>query len=279
MENLYNDISFITSEVVIRTYSTSFSRAVSMLEADTRKAIQSIYGFVRLADEIVDSFLLHNQKNLLDKLEQELNDSLKENLSINPILNSFVQTVKKYNIPKDYIFSFLRSMRADLKKKIYKSQSETEEYIYGSAEVVGLMCLRVFLNGESENYSELENYAKKLGSAFQKVNFLRDLKADYEKLNRQYFPDFKKETFNESKKQKLIQNIKCDFIAAMPGIKKLPGKSRFAVLLAYLYFKKLLNKIQRTPAEKIIHKRIRVNNFIKLAITIKAYILYKFNLV
>ena len=279
MDTLYNKISYKTSRLVTKAYSTSFSIAIGMLSPEKQKAIFSIYGFVRFADEIVDTFLSGNQKHLLDSFIRDLNDALKEGISMNPVLHSFVLTLNRYEIPESYIRSFLKSMRLDLEKKEYKNTAETDEYIYGSAEVVGLMCLKVFLDGNHELYKELEKPAMKLGSAFQKVNFLRDLKSDYEKLNRRYFADFRKESFDENAKLKLIHDIENDFNASISGIRKLPGKSRFAVLVAYYYYKKLIRILQNTPAKKIINTRIRVNNGMKFILLIKAYFAYVLNII
>ncbi len=278
MEDLYNKISYKTSRLVTKTYSTSFSKAIGMLSSDKQKAIYSIYGFVRFADEIVDTFLSGNQKQLLDNFIRDLNDALSLGVSMNPVLHSFVLTLNRYKIPTSYIHSFLKSMQMDLVKKEYKNNSETDEYIYGSAEVVGLMCLKVFLDGNEILYKELEKPAMRLGSAFQKVNFLRDLKSDYEKLNRRYFPDFRKESFDENVKLKLIQDIEEDFEASKTGITKLPGKSKFAVMVAYYYYKQLLRKLKNTPAKKIINARIRVSDIRKFTLLIKAYFAYKLDI-
>jgi phytoene synthase len=279
MDNLYNKIAYETSRLITKTYSTSFFISVRMLSPEMRKAIYSIYGFVRFADEIVDTFLASNQSQLLDNFIHDLNDALSQGISMNPVLHSFALTTKRYKIPVSYVKSFLKSMQLDLVKKVYENNSETDEYIYGSAEVVGLMCLKVFLDGNTVLFKELEKQAMKLGSAFQKVNFLRDLKSDYEKLNRQYFSDFNKESFDENNKLKLINNIDADFKAAKTGIKKLPGKSKFAVLIAYYYYRKLLHKLKNTPGEKIISARIRVSGFMKLILLIKVYFVYKLNLI
>lgn len=277
MEYLYDKISYETSRIVTKTYSTSFSISIGMLSPEMRKAIYSIYGFVRFADEIVDTFLSSNQNQLLENLIRDLNDALSQGISMNPVLHSFVLTINRYNIPISYVQSFLKSMHLDLVKKEYKNNSETDEYIYGSAEVVGLMCLKVFLNGSTIPYKELKKQAMSLGSAFQKVNFLRDLKSDYEKLNRRYLPDFNKESFDEKVKLKLIKDIETDFEASKTGIRKLPAKSKFAVLVAYYYYKQLLQKLKNTPAKKIINVRIRVGGFMKFILLIKAYFAYKLN--
>ena len=208
MEKLYHNIAFNTSAMVTKTYSTSFSIAVRMLPSEQRRAIYSIYGFVRFADEIVDTFHDWDNAYLLDKFEQDLNEALEMQISLNPILNSFQQTVRKYNIDRALIDSFLKSMRMDLQKSNYETKEEYQDYIYGSADVVGLMCLKVFVDGDEEKYEQLKDSAMRLGSAFQKVNFLRDLKNDIEILNRSYFPQINISNLDEISKQKIINEIK-----------------------------------------------------------------------
>ena len=277
--DLFSEVAFKTSKIVTKTYSTSFSKSVSMLEDELQNAIYGIYGFVRFADEIVDTFHQNNKKHLLEKFESDLKEALNEGLSLNPVLHSFALTVKKYNIGNDLIDAFLSSMKADLNKQNYNNQSELNEYIYGSADVVGLMCLRVFVKGDVNLYNELKSPAIKLGSAFQKVNFLRDLKADTEGLNRMYFHQLNSGYFNESAKQEIIANIESDFSEAKKGIEKLPGKSKLAVFLAFSYYKNLLQKLKNTPAEKIVSTRIRISDFKKTIILIKAYLKYNLALI
>ena len=279
MKTLYEQTAYKTSRSVTNAYSTSFSLAVRILKTEKRNAIYSIYGFVRLADEIVDTFLDFEQEDLLNEFVNEFKTSFQRKISMNPIIHSFVTTVYKYNISIDLIEAFLNSMRMDLYKSQYHSAYETSEYIYGSAEVVGLMCLKVFTDGNETLYRELKKPASSLGSAFQKVNFLRDLKADYEQLNRTYFSGFERDTFSESHKNQLINEIENEFNEALNGIKKLPGRSKVAVYLAYLYYMQLLNKLLKTPARQIISQRVRVNNFIKLILFIKASLLYKLKLI
>jgi phytoene/squalene synthetase len=264
--------------MVTRTYSTSFSFAVRMLAPEQRRAIYSIYGFVRFADEIVDTFLENDQKQLLDDFEKDLNEAFEHGISLNPILHSFVTTVNKYNIPHQHIDAFMKSMRTDLYKHAYESDAETMEYIHGSAEVVGLMCLKIFVNGSNIHYEELEEPAMKLGSAFQKVNFLRDLKADTEILHRTYFPGLQSDGLHDELKLKLIGDVEDEFREARKGICKLPGRTRLAVIVAYLYYTRLLSKLKKTPAEKIMNERIRVNNVQKLALLFNAMVMYKFRL-
>jgi len=273
----FDSISFKTSKLVTKTYSTSFSIAVSFLNKDMQLAIYSIYGFVRFADEIVDTFHHVNQKLILDNFERDYHEAIENGISLNSVLHSFTLTVKKYNIPAHLIEAFLKSMRADLNKRLYKNHNELNEYIYGSADVVGLMCLMVFVNGDPQLYKKLEKPAMKLGSAFQKVNFLRDLKADIEQLDRRYFPELNKDSFDETTKIYLIQEIESDFHEAMVGIKELPGKSKLAVFIAYVYYKQLLGKLKNTPADRILQTRIRVANPIKLLLLGKACLKYQLN--
>lgn len=277
--DLFSEVAFKTSKIVTKTYSTSFSLAVSMLEDEMQNAIYSIYGFVRFADEIVDTFHQNNKKHLLEKFEDDLKNALPEGLSLNPVLHSFALTVKKYNIDFVLIDAFLSSMKADLNKQNYNNQGELNEYIYGSADVVGLMCLKVFVNGNDDIYNELKSPAIKLGSAFQKVNFLRDLKADTEGLNRTYFHQLNSGHFSDAVKQEIIANIEADFTEAKKGIDKLPGKSKLAVYIAFSYYKNLLKKLKNTPAEKIVSARIRISDSKKMSILIKSYLKYNLGLI
>jgi phytoene/squalene synthetase len=276
--DLFSEVAFKTSKIVTKTYSTSFSIAVSMLENEMQNAINSIYGFVRFADEIVDTFHQNNKKHLLEKFENDLNEALYEGLSLNPVLHSFALTIKKYNIQKDLINAFLSSMKADLNKQNYNSQNELNEYVYGSADVVGLMCLKVFVNGNEKHYNELKSPAIKLGSAFQKVNFLRDLKADTEGLKRIYFHQMNSGNFDDSVKNEIIGNIEADFFEAKKGIAQLPGRSKLAVYIAFSYYQNLLKKLKKTPAGKIASTRIRISDVKKTLILVKSLFQYKFGL-
>lgn len=278
MLELFNNISFKTSNLVTRSYSTSFSNAVRMLDRETRDAIYSIYGFVRFADEIVDTFHTFNKQNLLDKFERDYYYAVENGISLNPILNSFQITVRRYQIPDSLIQAFLNSMKIDLVKQNHNTKSETQKYIYGSAEVVGLMCLKVFVKGDDKSYKELEIPARKLGSAFQKVNFLRDIKDDTELLNRQYFHDTVKSGFNEEIKKKIIDDVEKEFTDSLTGIKKLPANSQVGVLTAYYYYITLLKKIKNTAAEKLMLKRVRVPDFVKILLFLKAFIACKLKL-
>lgn len=271
MADLYTDISFKTSRTVTRSYSTSFSKAVSFLDKDIRDAVYAVYGFVRLADEIVDTFHDFDKKYLLDKFEKEFDDSLKMGISLNPVLNSFIITITKYKIDDELIRAFLKSMKTDLFKTDHNSREETDEYIYGSAEVVGLMCLKIFVRGNNELYNELLIPAKRLGAAFQKLNFLRDIQNDTELLNRKYFHDLVGNRFDESLKLKLTEEIESDFRESVPGIKRLPQNSKLGVLIAYFYYLKLLNIIRKTPAENLLTTRVRVPDFLKMILLIKAW--------
>ena len=279
MKKLFDEVSFKCSVLVTKSYSTSFSMAVKMLAPSIREAIYSIYGFVRFADEIVDSFHGFDKETLINDFENEYYKAQKLGISLNPILNSFQQTVKKYNIEDDLIQSFLKSMKMDLIKSDYNHTKEYEEYIYGSADVVGLMCLKVFVNGNDTKYNELKAEAMRLGSAFQKVNFLRDLKDDNLVLNRNYFPGVNLNSFDENAKDKIIKEIEEDFLVAFQGIKKLPLEAKFGVYTAFVYYKKLLNKLEKTPCHKIGTERIRVSNYTKGLLFANSFVTYKLKLV
>ena len=276
---LYNNVSQKISKLVTRSYSTSFSIAVSFLEPEMQNAIYSIYGFVRFADEIVDSFDNYDKKILLEKFEKDYYEGINNGISLNPILHAFQNIVKIYKIPDELIQAFLASMKMDLYKNDYKNKSETDEYIYGSAEVVGLMCLRVFTNSDENLYAELKYPAMKLGAAFQKVNFLRDLKNDMITLDRRYFPEIEMSTFNDCIKNSIIKDIENDFSASYLGIKKLPKDAKLAVLIAFYYFRRLLKKIKHTPAKKLMTTRIRVSDSKKILLLIKAYLFSKYKIV
>ena len=278
MKELFDEVSFDTSKLVTKKYSTSFSLAVKMLSTTIRSAIYNIYGFVRFADEIVDTFHDYKKEELLDDFENEYYKALENGISLNPILNSFQATVKRYNITDDLVKSFLKSMRADLSKSMYTTKEEYDEYIYGSADVVGLMCLKVFVDGDEKKYNELKNAAMRLGSAFQKVNFLRDLKADHEHLERSYFPNVDMNAFDEDSKQAIIDEIEADFSAGLKGIFQLPDDAKFGVYTAYKYYLRLLKKLKKTPSTQIKSKRIRVPNYQKVDVLARSFIRYQFNL-
>lgn len=276
---MYDELSFKVSKLVTKTYSTSFSIAVSFLDAEIQKGIYSIYGFVRSADEIVDSFLNYDKGALLDKFEADYYEAQKSGISLNLVLHSFQMTVRRYKIPDDLIRAFLSSMRTDLNKTRYNDKSEIDNYIYGSADVVGLMCLAVFTNGDSSLYESLKEPAMKLGSAFQKVNFLRDLRNDTESLDRQYFPEMKKGEFNETIKNEIIQDIEKDFLLARKGILGLPENAKLAVLIAYYYYKCLTVKIKHTSASKLLSSRIRISDKMKMVLLAKALLIHKLRLI
>ena len=278
MINKFNNISQEFSKLVTIKYSTSFSLATKTLNPSIRNHIYNIYGFVRFADEIVDSFHEYPKKELLENFEKNLFMALKNKISLNPILNSFQITVNKFNIDHSLIKSFLKSMKYDLNKKKYKSQKEFKEYVYGSAGVVGLMCLKVFVKGEETKYKELVTNALALGSAFQKVNFLRDLKDDFENLNRSYFPGVDFTNFSEISKKNIINEINNEFKIALIGIKKLPKSSKLGVYTAYIYYLRLLHKLEKTPSVKIKTTRIRVPNYQKINLLLYSYFKHQFNL-
>jgi phytoene synthase len=279
MKQLFDDVSFKCSKLVTKNYSTSFSLAVYMLSPIIRDAIYSIYGFVRFADEIVDSFHGFDKKELINDFEKEYYKSYNSGISLNPILNSFQHTVKKYNITDDLIQAFLKSMKLDLVKSDYNSKEEYDEYIYGSADVVGLMCLKVFVAGKDHKYEQLKDEAMRLGSAFQKVNFLRDLKDDNLVLNRNYFPGVDLNSFDENAKRMIIKEIQDDFDVAYQGILKLPIEAKFGVYTAFVYYKKLLKKLENTPCHEIGNARIRVSNYTKAGLLAQSFVTYKLRLV
>ena len=280
MKQLFDETSYSCSKLLTKKYSTSFSLATKMLSPKIRTAIYNIYGFVRVADEIVDSFHDFNKEELLLEFEKEYYNSFNSGISLNPILNSFVHTVKKYDIPDHLIQAFLQSMKADLYKLYYTSEDEYKSYIYGSADVVGLMCLKVFVNGNQQRYEELKEAAMRLGSAFQKVNFLRDLKDDYTVLNRSYFPNVDFKNLDESSKEAIVKDIESDFEYAFKnGIMKLPIEAKFGVYMAYRYYMRLLKKLSKTQFSEIMTKRVRISNFMKINILARSYIRYKLNII
>lgn len=278
MKSIFDTVSRTCSKAVTNAYSTSFSSATKMLAPSIRQDIYNIYGFVRFADEIVDSFHDYDKELLLDEFSADLFKAIEMKISLNPILNSFQETVHKYEIDPSLYKAFLKSMRLDLHKTTYLTQEDYKEYIYGSADVVGLMCLKVFVNGNQEKYDELREFAMSLGSAFQKVNFLRDLKADYEDLSRSYFPGTDLDALDEVSKQKIIAEIEADFKLGLQGISKLPAEAKFGVYTAYIYYSKLLNKLKKVPSLEIKNKRISVPNYQKAGLLAKSYISYRLNI-
>lgn len=276
MKSLFDQSSLDCSKIITKKYSTSFSLAIKMLSPKIQDDIYAIYGFVRCADEIVDTFLDYNQEELLSEFEIDFQKSYDRKISLNPVLNAFQSVVHRFDM-MDLVKPFLKSMRMDLHKTEYLTKEEYEEYIFGSADVVGLMCLMVFVEGDRKRYNELKFSAMKLGSAFQKVNFLRDLKHDSETLGRIYFPNIDVNNLTLACKQKIVNEIDNDFAEALIGIKLLPKSARFGVYTAYKYYKKLLNKISDTQPEEILSKRISVGNFSKLFIIGKSYVRYQLN--
>ena len=279
MKDIFDKVSYHCSKAVTKSYSTSFSLATKMLAPSIRADIYNIYGFVRLADEIVDSFHDYNKEVLFNDFEQQMKIALEQKISLNPILNAFQHTYHKYEIPYHLVASFMDSMRMDLYKKTYLTAEEYKNYIYGSADVVGLMCLKVFVKGNEEQYHQLKDAAMALGSAFQKVNFLRDLKADYEDLDRTYFPNVNLNALNEVDKKAIILEIKADFERGYAGIIKLPAEAKFGVYTAYKYYSSLLKKLENTPSLEIKSSRIRIPNHIKFGLLASSYVNFKLNLV
>lgn len=277
MKALFDEVSVMCSKLTTKRYSTSFSLGILFLKNPLRNPIYAIYGFVRFADEIVDSFDGYEKKYLLDKFRADLYEALEQRISLNPILNSFQQVVHQYNIDVVLINVFLDSMEMDLEKQFYVKENY-EKYILGSAEVVGLMCLKVFLDGNQEKYDELKPYAMKLGAAFQKINFLRDLKDDYQTLGRTYFPNVDMTEFTLQAKREIEQEIALDFKEALIGIKKLPVSSKGGVYLAYVYYLTLFKKIKRVSVDRVLVERIRVSNGEKIALMFKSMLQFKINM-
>ena len=279
MKELFDKVSEATAIMITKKYSTSFSIAVRLLAPSIRQAVYNVYGFVRVADEIVDSFQGYEQEVLFNRFEEEYAFAAQNGISSNPVINAFQKTVTEYNIDKELIEAFLKSMRADLKKQVYNTEEEIKDYIYGSADVVGLMCLKIFVKGDQEKYLKLVEPAMKLGSAFQKVNFLRDFKADYEGLSRTYFPNIDPNNLTPEDKSNIIKDIEAEFKEALVGVKKLPKEAKLGVYVAYRYYVRLLKKIDSTPATELLESRIRVSNSLKTYLLFKSYVRYQFNIV
>ena len=278
MKSIFDTVSKDCSRMITQTYSTSFSMATKMLSNSIRQDIYNIYGFVRLADEIVDSFHDYDKEALFVQFEADLESALINKISLNPILNSFQETYHTYALEKDMVDAFMNSMRQDLYKTVYHTEEEYKNYICGSADVVGLMCLKVFVNGDTEQYNTLKQTAMALGSAFQKVNFLRDLKADHDQLNRTYFPNTDLNNLDELSKQAIIDDIENDFSEGLKGIKQLPLDAKFGVFMAYRYYNQLLKKLKTTPALEIKSTRIRVPDYKKVELLTRSYVKYQLNL-
>ncbi len=278
MKSIFDTVSQECSRIITQTYSTSFSMATKMLSNSIRQDIYNIYGFVRLADEIVDSFHDYDKELLFIQFEADLEAALLNKISLNPILNSFQHTYHTYGIDREMVDAFMNSMRQDLHKTVYHTEEEYKNYIYGSADVVGLMCLKVFVNGDTEMYDTLKQTAMALGSAFQKVNFLRDLKADHDELNRTYFPNTDLNNLDEDSKKAIIDDIEKDFSEGLSGIKQLPLEAKFGVFMAYRYYNQLLKKLKTTPALEIKSTRIRVPDYKKVELLTRSYVKYQLNL-
>ena len=279
MKSLFDTVSRSCAKVVTQSYSTSFASATKMLAPSIRQDIYNIYGFVRFADEIVDSFHDYDKALLFERFDQDLKNALQDKISLNPILNAFQETVHKFNIEQEHIDAFMKSMRLDLTKSDYLTDAEYREYIYGSADVVGLMCLTVFVQGDKEQYESLKESAMSLGSAFQKVNFLRDLKADFEGLSRTYFPDTNLHELDEASKQSIIADIEEDFAKGLAGINRLPIEAKFGVYTAFRYYKKLLTKLKKVPSAEIKNTRVRVPDYVKASLLARSYVKYRLNLI
>jgi phytoene/squalene synthetase len=277
MMYLFHEVSQHCSRTTTERYSTSFSSAIRLLHAELRQPIYNIYGFVRFADEIVDTFHDYDKARLLNSFKKETYDAIKDGISLNPILHSFQLTVNRYKIDHDLIEAFFCSMEMDLDKKAYNTKGY-EEYIYGSAEVVGLMCLYVFLDGDKEAYMQFRPSAQSLGAAFQKVNFLRDLKADYAQLDRTYFPGLDFKRFTEEEKHQIECDIQKDFDNAYQGIIRLPIKARFGVYVAYKYYLSLFRRIKQMQPARIMHERVRIPNYGKLMILLRAGVRNQLNI-
>ena len=277
MKQLFDTVSHEMSTLTTKRYSTSFSLGIKMLNTELQKPIYSIYGFVRFADEIVDSFHGFDKEWLLEDFRKQTYQAISDGISLNPILNSFQWAVNTYEIPLELIETFLESMKMDLNKQDY-NEEQYKKYILGSAEVVGLMCLKVFVNGDQSEYLRLKPAAMKLGSAFQKINFLRDLNADYKHLGRVYFPGIDMNEFNASAKNDIERDIEADFHAGYLGILELPKKARFGVYMAYKYYFKLFKKIKQTQAEVILTERVRIPNRRKFRILLTSFLRHNLNL-
>lgn len=278
MKSLYDKVSYDLSESLTKSYSTSFSLGIRFLSVELRAPIYAIYGFVRLADEIVDTFHDYDKVKLFMRFKESLNLALEEKISVNPLLNSFQEVVYKYNIEWELIEAFLNSMEMDLDNKEY-NRKDFNKYVLGSAEVVGLMCLHVFVNGDQKTYEELKPMGMKLGAAYQKINFLRDIKADFDEMGRSYFPCIDLTNFTEADKELIEREIESDFKEGLNGIGKLPPGSRLGVYLSYVYYYKLFKKIRRMPAGEVRKKRIRISDLRKYFLLAGSYFKFKLGLV
>lgn len=278
MKEIFDNLSHEMSALTTKRYSTSFAMGIRFLQKDLQKPIHAVYGFVRFADEIVDSFHHYEKAYLLEDFKRQTKEAIEKGISLNPILNSFQWAVNNYNIPLELIDTFLASMEMDLESsQITYDQLKYEQYILGSAEVVGLMCLKIFVRGNETQYEALKESAMKLGAAFQKINFLRDLKSDYHELGRTYFPGIDMQEFNEKAKREIEADIAKDFSAGYEGIRKLPKDARFGVYVAYIYYYKLFLKIKGIAPETILNQRVRIPNNKKYSLFVFSYLRHNFN--
>ncbi len=276
MKTTYDKLAYKLAKQTTNEYSTSFSLGIQVLSPEIRNAIFGIYGFVRLADEIVDSFHGYPQSEMLEKLNNDTFKAIEDKISFNPLIHAFQNVVNEYSIPLELIEQFLHSMKMDLEPQIYNKE-KYNEYILGSAEVVGLMCLKVFVYGDIKSFNSLKDSAMKLGSAFQKVNFLRDLKDDYFTLGRTYFPEICMSNFNNETKKEIVKDIEIDFALGFEGIKKLPYTTRFGVYIAYIYYSGLLKKIKKLDAKIILNERVRIPNAKKYSLFLRGFIKHSIN--
>lgn len=274
---LYDEVCRACSVLTTKSYSTSFSMGIRFLGPSLRQPIYSIYGFVRFADEIVDSFHHVDKAKLFNRFKEDTAMALSDRISLNPILHAFQEVYHTYNLDREHVNLFLRSMEWDLHKLDY-DRTGFEEYIVGSAEVVGLMCLKVFVNGDQQEYDRLKPYAERLGAAFQKINFLRDMKADFAEMGRTYFPNLDMTSFNEETKSRIEEEIDADFQEAYKGILQLPQSSRLGVYIAYIYYQRLFQKIRSLPSERILVERVRIPNTRKATLAVSSYLRHSFNL-
>jgi phytoene/squalene synthetase len=277
MKELFDDISIRCSRLTTKAYSTSFSIGIRCLKKELRDPVYAIYGFVRFADEIVDTFHNYDKEKLLWLFEESTHQATQDRISLNPILNSFQHTVHRYQIERELIDRFLYSMKLDLKNKAYDTPG-LEEYIFGSAEVVGLMCLRVFVDGDRALFEKLKPFAMRLGAAFQKINFLRDLNADFTILGRSYFPGVDLDHFDETSKRQIEASISADLHVGYLGIKQLPRSARFGVYVAYAYYLALFKKIKNTSSEHMLKSRIRIRNRYKATLLAYSYVKHQLNM-
>lgn len=277
MKALFDQVSTQCSVLTTKSYSTSFSLGIKFLDKKLQDPIYALYGFVRFADEIVDTFHDFDKRHLFERFKEDTYHAIEHKISLNPILNSFQAVYHKYNIDIEHVNTFLKSMEMDLDEKEYDREG-FEEYVLGSAEVVGLMCLQVFVNGDKKQYDLLYPQARRLGAAFQKINFLRDLHADFKELGRAYFPGLDVEQFDENTKKVIEAEIEADFAEAYKGILKLPKEARFGVYVAYVYYFRLFKKIQKTPSSQVLQERIRIPNQKKLVLFVGSYLKHSLNI-